>query len=202
MRSFMSRRGLAFGALGVLFGVLFLSAACTGAEGSQGVQGEQGPAGPAGSTALTDVPDLVQATRALAATAPFLDEAKALEAGYVGGGSCVSSPAGAMGIHYGNAALSSDGVIDAAWPETLLYIPTDTGVKLVGLEYVFPIGEPGAPIPDSPPPAPAIFGETFEGPMEGHGPSGPPHYDLHVWLWADNPEGIFVGMNPALTCPE
>jgi hypothetical protein len=34
----------------------------------------------------------------------------------------------------------------------------------------------------------------FSGPMEGHEPLMPPglhHYDLHVWLWKDNPEGIF-----------
>jgi hypothetical protein len=32
-------------------------------------------------------------------------------------------------------------------------------------------------------------------------PEGFHHYDLHVWLWKDNPEGMFTPTNPAVTCP-
>jgi hypothetical protein len=29
----------------------------------------------------------------------------------------------------------------------------------------------------------------------------PVHYDLHVWLWEDNPSGLFAMFNPSLSCP-
>ena len=41
------------------------------------------------------------------------------------------------------------------------------------------------------------------GPMEGHPPIMPPelhHYDLHVWLWRENPAGVFSPTNPAVMC--
>jgi hypothetical protein len=28
----------------------------------------------------------------------------------------------------------------------------------------------------------------------------PVHYDLHVWLYADNPSGLFAPFNPSLSC--
>lgn len=27
-----------------------------------------------------------------------------------------------------------------------------------------------------------------------------PHYDRHVWIWRDNPNGVFTPFNPAVTC--
>jgi hypothetical protein len=29
----------------------------------------------------------------------------------------------------------------------------------------------------------------------------PVHYDLHVWLWHENPSGMFERVNPDLSCP-
>lgn len=51
-------------------------------------------------------------------------------------------------------------------------------------------------------PSPVLFGRTFDGPMAGHGPGMPWHYDLHVWIWAHNPSGTFAQFNPApnVTC--
>lgn len=37
--------------------------------------------------------------------------------------------------------------------------------------------------------------------MKGHSAGMPWHYDLHVWLWRDNPNGLFVNWNPNVTCP-
>jgi hypothetical protein len=48
---------------------------------------------------------------------------------------------------------------------------------------------------------PSIFGQPFDGPMPGHNPAMPVHYDLHVWLSADNPSGLFAQFNPSLSCP-
>jgi hypothetical protein len=27
-----------------------------------------------------------------------------------------------------------------------------------------------------------------------------PHFDRHVWLYRDNPRGVFVALNPAVSC--
>ena len=36
---------------------------------------------------------------------------------------------------------------------------------------------------------------------EGHEAHGfAPHYDQHVWLWRENPGGVFAQYNPMVTC--
>ena len=45
-----------------------------------------------------------------------------------------------------------------------------------------------------------LFGQTFDGPMPGHIPTMPWHWDLHVWVWAHNPSGMFAEWNPSLQC--
>jgi hypothetical protein len=47
---------------------------------------------------------------------------------------------------------------------------------------------------------PQLFGRTFDGPMPGHSPEMPWHWDLRVWVWAYNPSGTFAQWNPALKC--
>ena len=145
---------------------------------------------------------LLALIQGMAATAPYLDETKAIEAGYAPTDDCVASPAGAMGFHYVNLDLIRDPAIDPGRPEILLYIPTENGPRLAGFEYVQPIGPPDAPIPDPAPTAKMVGSRIFDGPMLGHGPGRPPHYDLHVWGWIPNPAGTFEGFNPALSCPE
>jgi hypothetical protein len=55
--------------------------------------------------------------------------------------------------------------------------------------------------PANPPPAPVLFGSVaFNGPMAGHSPGMPWHYDQHVWVWSDNPAGTFAQFNPRLSC--
>jgi hypothetical protein len=47
------------------------------------------------------------------------------------------------------------------------------------------------------------FGKPFDGPMEGHEPLIPKqyvHYDLHAWLFKDNPLGMFSRTNPDVNC--
>ena len=48
--------------------------------------------------------------------------------------------------------------------------------------------------------APSLFGQSFQGPMAGHVPGMPWHYDLHVWAWSENPAGRFAQWNPTLSC--
>ena len=132
---------------------------------------------------------------ARAATAKYNAVTKALADGYVSTVACVSSPPipgnlGGMGFHYVNLGLM-DTTVDPLTPEILLYAPNGAGVRLVGVEYtVLDVGQPTAP---------TIFGQTMEGPMPGHG-GGPSHYDIHVWLWEENPNGIFTSFNPNVSC--
>ena len=135
------------------------------------------------------------------ATAKYHNVDNALADGFVADHECVAVPGlGGMGIHYINFDRIMDNEINLLEPEVLLYAPSSNGVKLVGVEYMLAIGAPDSPVPDPVPPAPVLFGLPFDGPMEGHGPGQPPHYDLHVWVWANNPSGMFAMFNPKVSC--
>ena len=69
-----------------------------------------------------------------------------------------------MGVHYINLDLIMDPGLDPAKPEVLFYANSNDGARLVAVEYLAPIGPPGAPVPDPAPPAPRLFGQTFDGP--------------------------------------
>ena len=161
-------------------------------------------------------PGPLQAARTLTARYHSIVQS-ALDGYSTAGEPCVASPFGTMGIHAVNFGLAGDLEIDPLRPEILLYLPDESGdLQLVGVEYfeVALANTESGPAPwfatdpnDLPPlgwfnPAPSVFGQTFEGPMPGHNPSMPWHYDRHVWLWADNPDGMFATWNPSLSCPE
>jgi hypothetical protein len=118
--------------------------------------------------------------------------------GYFAASPCESSPAGAMGIHYINPALLAPG-IDPLRPELLLYLPDERGnLKLIGVEYMSVDADQDLGTADD---RPTVFGQPFDGPMTGHAPGMPIHYDLHVWLFEANPAGVFAAWNPAISCP-
>lgn len=147
-----------------------------------------------------------------AATARYQVVARAEHDGYVQSSPCEQSPAGGMGFHYVNQALASDLEVDPLRPEVLLYAPGKHGtLRLVAVEYFVAAlaNTPTGPAPwfgPTPPPAgffnpaPTLFGRTFDGPMAGHAPGMPWHYDLHVWIWEQNPAGIFAPWNPRVHC--
>jgi hypothetical protein len=133
-----------------------------------------------------------------AATARYNDVNLAIADGYIAASPCESSPDGTMGIHYFNPALAAPGV-DPLHPEVLLYLPTGTGgVKLVGVEYFQADADQDKGTSDD---RPYLFGQGFQGPMDGHNPQMPIHYDLHVWVHEANPSGVFAQWNPAIRCP-
>lgn len=135
------------------------------------------------------------------ATAKYHNVDAAIADGYVATPACVAQPGvGGMGYHYIKFSLV-DNTISLTEPEVLLYAPSADGLRLVGVEYFLPLGAPGAPIPPNPPAAPVLFGRAFDGPMLGHDPDMPPHYDLHVWTWQPNPAGMFEQLNPSVVCP-
>lgn len=138
----------------------------------------------------------VQVNREIAAirqaTAKYHDVNVAIADGYMPTEMCSELPGqGGMGYHYANLQLASDLQSDLLRPEVLLYAPSDTGLKLVAVEYFQA---------DAGQPHPRLLGQWFDGPMPGHGPGMPTHYDLHVWLWKHNPSGMFAPWNPAVIC--
>jgi hypothetical protein len=59
------------------------------------------------------------------------------------------------------------------------------------------------PLAANPTARPVLFGQEFQGPIEGHEPVLPKaftHCDLHVWLFKDNPLGMFATTNPDVNC--
>jgi hypothetical protein len=143
------------------------------------------------------LPREVQEVRAAVARYHSFEQAE--RDGYtVEGEPCVASPAGTMGIHAVNPPLLADNAIDARQPELLLYVPKSNGkLELVGVEYWKVdidqnLGTDGD--------RPSVLGQPFDGPMLGHTPTMPIHYDLHVWVAEANPSGLFAMFNPAISC--
>ena len=147
-----------------------------------------------------------------AAVARYHDYSQAVRDGYsLAGEPCVASPAGTMGFHAVNIPLAASGVNDPTRPPILLYAPRNGKLELVAVEYwhIALANTANGPAPwwgpDAPPlgffnPAPSIFGKTFDGPMAGHNPQMPWHYDLHAWVVESNPNGVFTQFNPAVSC--
>ena len=150
---------------------------------------------------------------ARAGTARYHLVENALADGFFSTFQCVAVPTlGGMGIHYINPARMMNTTVIAEEPEVLLYEPqADGSFRLIGVEYYAPVlvMGPNGPEPyfgQTPPAAPlnaapVLFGRTFDGPMPGHGPGEPWHYDLHVWVWRHNPTGMFTPFNPRVVCP-
>ena len=155
---------------------------------------------PASQTSATPA-DPVWATvlAARKATDKYHDVHVAIKDGYHQVSACVMDPTkGTMGVHYLNDAYAKDPAIRAAKPELLLYAPQSGGrLKLVAVEYWRPDADQDL---TTDPDRPNLAGVPFDGPMEGHDPSMPRHYDLHVWVWAWNPAGVFAQFNPSIHC--
>lgn len=155
-------------------------------------------------------PELGQAIATLrAATALYHDESLARAAGYrPSSAGCESSEPGAMGIHYGHPALlglipgsrptnGRDAVIDPLRPEVLMYEPQADGTRrLVGVEFVVYRSAWDA-VNTSPP---TFFGVPFDQLFGPHAHGHADHYELHLWLWRNNPLGMFSPWNPKVSC--
>ena len=101
---------------------------------------------------------------------------------------CMTDAAGGMGFHYGDATLI-DGSVSLDKPEVLLYEPQAGGqMKLVGVEYIVPLSAWTAPNP------PHLLGRDF------HVIDAFQVWALHVWLWKDNPSGLYSDWNPQVSC--
>lgn len=127
-----------------------------------------------------------------AATEGYQSVAAAEAAGFVNVNieECVASPEGAMGYHYVNFDLL-DLELDPQQPEIMVFIPdAGQGLRLGAVEYAVPI-EPWDAMYDSPP---EVLGQVLHpNPVLGL-------YVLHVWLYEENPSGIFADWNPNVSC--
>ena len=167
-------------------------------------------------------PDL---TAVRAATARFRDVRVAVAEGYVRDpmnlcdtAEMMGRPAayGAMGVHYfrpdllgitgpPNPRVSGSGThTDFTTPAILIYEPKrDGSLALVAVEnlvfktawaaagHAAPPSFQGVPYDDmaDDPATPIDEAHLFE-----------PHYDRHVWLYRDNPRGLYAQFNPAVSC--
>jgi hypothetical protein len=173
------------------------------------------PAVPKGEPTLDEV---------RAATARFRDVKVAMAEGYINPGNSCETAAqmgldkslGGMGIHFfrpdllgvsgpPNPRVDGNGThTDFRTPSVLIYEPRADGtLELIAVEnLVFEKAWKAAG--NSQPPS--FHGIPYE--YMADDPATPmdeahmfePHFDKHVWLWRDNPRGVFTPFNPAVTC--
>jgi len=127
--------------------------------------------------------------------AKYRDPVAAVHDGYLSTLGCVHYASGGMGVHFLNPALIS-AEVDPARPPLLVYEPVGDHLELVAAEWLVPLATGITERPN-------LLGQPFDGPMEGHEPLMPQalhHYDLHVWLFKENPAGIFAVTNPTVSC--
>lgn len=123
---------------------------------------------------------------------------------------------GAMGVHYFHPGLLGiagppdprvDGTstyTDFRAPAILIYEPqADGSMELVAVENLVFKASWAAAGNSSPPtfhgrPYDAMEDDPATDLDEAHGFA--PHYDRHVWIFRENPRGVFQPFNPAVTC--
>lgn len=146
-----------------------------------------------------------------AALDKYKDPVVAIREGYLSTVGCIDFPGGttehgekgmqmdykpgAMGVHFINMGLVGP-KLDSTKPQVLLYEPVGDKLVLAGAEWFMPSQLSKT--------APTMLGHQLMGPMEGHAPIMPAelhHWDLHVWLYKTNPNGMFEATNPAVKCP-
>lgn len=136
-------------------------------------------------------------------TARYHDVAQALADGFVdprhpGSIACVEEEGlGGMGYHFLNPGRF-DGKLHWKQPEALLYrTGADGRLELTGVEYLVVDADQDLSTVEKH----QVFGHRLFGPMKGHAPGMPVHYDRHAWIWLDNPTGTWSDFNPRVHCP-
>ncbi|RIW17338.1 hypothetical protein D0X99_06260 [Algoriphagus lacus] len=130
------------------------------------------------------------------ATAKYHRMEVAEDDGYSQATPCISHPnLGSMGYHFVNFDLV-DGIFDPTQPEALLYEMDQEGnMKLVAVEFIV-VTEAWEEeeIPH--------FGSQIFDIALAPTPLPFDNYQLHVWVWKNNPSGIFTKFNPKVKCGE
>ena len=132
-----------------------------------------------------------------AALEKYKDPVVAVRDGYFSTLGCVTFASGTMGVHFLNPGLVGPEP-DPMKPTLLVYEPVGDKLSLVAVEWLIPLATGVKKKPQ-------LFGQPFDGPMEGHEPLLPAalhHYDLHAWIFKPNPLGLFHPVNPDVKCPD
>ena len=131
---------------------------------------------------------LLKAVRSV--TARMNSTTYAVAAGYVPNEHCVAHPTlGGMGYHWANPTRV-DATFDPLRPEAVLYVDGPNGQRrLAAVEYI---------IVDVGQPRPSFGGQLMD---VGGTPLPVAHWSLHVWLYEENPNGLFTPFNPRVSCP-
>ena len=160
-----------------------------------------------------------------AATERFRDVKVALAEGYVRDpmNTCetavtIGRPAeqGGMGVHYfrpdllgitgpPNPRVNGNGThLDFLKPAVLIYEPqADGSVALVAVEnltFARAWGAAGNKAPPSFHGVPYDFMKDDPATAADEAHMFEPHYDRHVWIYRENPNGVFAQFNPNVTC--
>ena len=99
---------------------------------------------------------------------------------------------GGRGYYYINTSLL-DTTVDLLQPEAIVYAPDSNGsIQLGAVGYMVPTA--AWDIENIEPPQ--ILGQSF------HFYQRLGMYVLHVWIWKDNPSGMFEDWNPDVSCPD
>lgn len=202
---------------------VFIAAALTGVvAAANAASGANGASGTRVATPGPGEPTLAEVRQA---TERFQDVKVALAEGYIRdpGNICetaemMGKPAalGAMGIHYfrpdllGITAPPSPRVTgngtytDFRTPAILIYEPQANGaMELVAVENLVFADAWRAAGHSAPPmfhgvPYDAMQDDPATMVDEAH--NFAPHFDRHVWIYRDNPNGVFTPLNPAVSC--
>ena len=146
--------------------------------------------------ALTSAQEDPQLTAIRNATEKYRKLETVLAEGYAPNFGCVSHERGAMGIHHINGNLFTDPAIDPMRPEAVMFEPqADGSLQPVGVEY-FVLQDAWHAAGHTDPPV--MLGQQFK--LTTNFFDVPPFYQLHIWLWRENPDGIFVSDNPKVSC--
>lgn len=104
-----------------------------------------------------------------------------------------NQPVGGMGFHYINPALLRNIAEIPEAPEALVYAPGPNGQRnLAAVEWIVPAALWDAAGKTSPP---ELFGRKFA--LD----TTLGVYELHAWVFQDNPSGTFEDWNPRVSCP-
>ena len=206
----------------LVLSVLTFSAVAGGASARPGLLDPVAARIDGASEPATGEPSLAEVR---AATARFLDVDVALAEGYVRDPADVCETAdmmgldsaqGAMGIHFFRPDLLGitappnprvDGAgthTDFGQPAVLIYEPqADGSLALVAVENLVFKAAWEAEGHAEPP---SFHGQTWDLMVDDPATTLDeahmfmPHYDRHVWLWRENPNGVFDQFNPAVSC--
>lgn len=123
--------------------------------------------------------------------AKYTDVSTALDDGYTMTTPYVRTDQGVLGLPFVNLQVPE---LDPEQPPVLFYDLREDGTyALLGAEWLVSTESVDSP--------PSMFGRELDGPHAGETEFLPSHYGLHVWLFEDNPAGLFAPYHEGVSPP-